>query len=181
MTVKETRKDLESFFHMATWALWFLVMILLAQGAEGASVKSACKLGKSTFRQHSISHRIMSLAQQGSLFDNETSTRLLESSMFSDVEATNHCYMMKEVLNLVLKEVLPPYQQKFQSDMQDVLSFLHDLKSKLSGCTLKGDGSPVQRKINDVKSKLKQLGKNGEIKAISELDLLFRFLGRHCA
>ncbi|XP_027709948.1 interleukin-22 [Vombatus ursinus] len=181
MTVKETQKGLESFFHMATLALCFLLITLLVQGGEGASVKSSCKLEKSTFQQRYISHRIISLAQKGSLFDNETSTRLLERSMFNDVEDTNRCYMMKEILNLVLKEALPPHQQKFKSDMQDVLPFLHDLKSKLNGCTLKGDGSPVQRKIDNVKSKLKQLGKNGEIKAISELDLLFMFLRRYCA
>uniref|UniRef100_A0A4X2M1F4 Interleukin 26 n=1 Tax=Vombatus ursinus TaxID=29139 RepID=A0A4X2M1F4_VOMUR len=132
--MKALPKGLESFFHMATLALCFLLITLLVQGGEGASVKSSCKLEKSTFQQRYISHRIISLAQKGSLFDNETSTRLLERSMFNDVEDTNRCYMMKEILNLVLKEALPPHQQKFKSDMQDVLPFLHDLKSKLNGC-----------------------------------------------
>ncbi|XP_036614919.1 interleukin-22 [Trichosurus vulpecula] len=176
----ETQQLLENFFRKRTLALCFLLMTLLAQG-EGASIKPSCKLKKSSFQGNFISNQTISLARMASLSDNDTSTRLLEHSMFKHVEDTNRCYLMKEILNLVLKEVSPSYPQKFEQYLRDVWPYLHNIRNRLGGCALKGNGSDVQRQIDNMKCKLKQLGKNGVIKIISELDLLLLLLQNHCA
>ncbi|XP_068937856.1 interleukin-22 [Petaurus breviceps papuanus] len=177
----KTQQILESFFHMGSLTLCFLLVTLLAQGGEGTSTKSSCKLRKSNLQPRFISHQIITLAKIASLSDEDTSTRLLESSMFNQVEDTNRCYLMKEILSLVLKKVSVSYPQKFQRYMRDVLPFLHDVKTKLNGCTLMSNGSRVQRQIDIMRNKLIQLGKNGEIKTISEMDLLLMFLRKYCS
>ncbi|XP_043823617.1 interleukin-22 [Dromiciops gliroides] len=180
LIIMETQQNLVSFFPMKTWALCFLLMIFLAQGGKGAVVRPSCKLEKSLFQQRFITQQIILLAREGSLLDNDTSTRFLERSLFSDVEDKDRCYLMKGILSFTVRDVLMSYQEKFPPYMQDVLAFLNGLKSKLNKCTMKGDDSHIQKKIDSMKSQLKQMGKDGEIKVIGEVDLLFTFLGKYC-
>ncbi|XP_072511420.1 interleukin-22 [Notamacropus eugenii] len=176
----KTQQTLGNFFSMGTLALYFLLMTLLTQGGEGASIQPSCKLSKPSLMQYFISNQIFSLAQLASLSDNDTSTRLLERYMFNQVEDTNRCYLMKEILDLTLKSMSPVPQPKFQPYLRDVLPFFNDQKNKLASCTLKGNGRLVRKQMDDLKNKLKRLGKNGEIKIISEMDLLLKLLQKYC-
>lgn len=44
------------------------------------------------------------------------------------------CYLMKQVLNFTLEEVLLPQSDRFQPYMKQVVSFLEKLSKKLSQC-----------------------------------------------
>lgn len=50
------------------------------------------------------------------------------------LQVRQHCYLMKQVLNFTLEEVLLPYSDRFQPYMQEVVSFLAGLSNKLSQC-----------------------------------------------
>lgn len=46
----------------------------------------------------------------------------------------DRCYLMKEVLNFTLEEVLLPQSHRFQPYMQEVVPFLAKLSNRLSQC-----------------------------------------------
>lgn len=50
------------------------------------------------------------------------------------LQMREHCYLMKQVLNFTLEEVLLPQLDRFQPYMQEVVPFLAKLSSKLSPC-----------------------------------------------
>ncbi|XP_056654419.1 interleukin-22 [Monodelphis domestica] len=170
-----------SFFRMESLALGFLLLALLAQGIEGAVVRSPCKLPKSEFHLNEISNQIVNMSQMASLEDMDTSTRFIDSSLFQDVATVDRCYVMKLVLDFALSEGVKPYGDKFQPYTQHVFNFLTSLKSKLSKCVMKFDNIHVLEKIAAMKNKLKQIGKDGGIKIVSELDLLFLYLKKSCS
>lgn len=47
---------------------------------------------------------------------------------------SERCYLMKQVLNFTLEEVLLPQSDRFQPYMQEVVPFLARLSNKLSQC-----------------------------------------------
>ncbi|KAM8980766.1 interleukin-22-like [Sarcophilus harrisii] len=175
----ETRQGLlKSFFPIKTLALCFLLMTLLAQGGEGAS---KCKIARSIFQARHINNQIYYLSKMASDADDDTTTRFIGRLIVKDVEETNRCYVMKEVLNFQLREVLLSYEQKYEKYMRDVLPFLNNVKSKLSSCTMNGDTSKVRRTIDDMRSKVKKLGKHAVVKAMSEMDLMLLYLQGYCS
>ncbi|XP_074077155.1 interleukin-22 [Macrotis lagotis] len=174
----ETEQGLENFSRKTLTLL--LLMTLLIQG-EGASLKAFCRVEKGIFKQLLISRQIILLAKNASLLDNDTNTRFIDHSLFNNVQEADHCFVMREVLNLQLKEVLIPSRDKYQPYMHDVLSFLKDLKTRLNHCTMNSDETVVQKKVDSMKHKIKEMGKDGEVKVISELDLLLYYLRKSCS
>lgn len=50
------------------------------------------------------------------------------------LQVKDHCYLMKQVLNFTLEDVLLPHSDRFQPYMQEVVSFLTKLSNQLSPC-----------------------------------------------
>ncbi|XP_077024242.1 interleukin-22 [Tamandua tetradactyla] len=157
-----------------------LLLALLAQGGAAAPISSHCRLDKSNFQQPYIANRTFMLAKEASLADNNTDVRLIGEKLFRGINMRERCYLMKQVLNFTLEDVLLPQSDKFQPYMQEVVPFLARLNNKLSQCHIQGDDQHIQKNVQKLKETVKKLGEGGEIKAIGELDLLFMFLRNAC-
>ncbi|XP_014716179.1 interleukin-22 [Equus asinus] len=157
-----------------------LLVALWVQGGAAAPLGSHCRLNESDFQQPYIINRTFKLADEASLADNNTDVRLIGEKLFHGVNVRQHCYLMKQVLNFTLEEVLLPYSDRFQPYMQEVVSFLAGLSNKLSQCHIEGDDQHVQKNVQNLKDTVKKLGESGDIKAIGELNLLFMQLKNAC-
>uniref|UniRef100_A0A8D1ZC10 Interleukin 22 n=1 Tax=Sus scrofa TaxID=9823 RepID=A0A8D1ZC10_PIG len=158
-----------------------LLLALWAQGGAAVPITHHCKLDQSNFQQPFITNRTFTLAQEASLADNNTDVRLIGNNLFQGVnQMRERCYLVKQVLNFTLEEVLFPNSDRFHPYMQEVASFLDSLSKKLSQCRIKGDDQHIQRNVNNFKDTVKKLGESGEIKVIGELYLLFMALKNEC-
>ncbi|XP_020008232.1 interleukin-22 [Castor canadensis] len=157
-----------------------LLTALWVQGGTAVPISSHCKLDESDFQQSYITNRTFMLAREASFADNNTDVRLIGKKLLQGVNMREHCYLMKQVLNFTLEEVLLPQLDRFQPYMQEVVPFLAKLSSKLSPCHTGGDDRHIQKNVQKLKDTVKELGESGEIKAIGELDLLFTYLKNAC-
>ncbi|XP_048205755.1 interleukin-22 [Perognathus longimembris pacificus] len=166
---------------MGTLAAGCLLLIVLwVQGGTSVPITSNCRLDESDFQQPYIINRTFMLAEEASFADNNTDVRLIGDKLFRGVHVKKHCYLMKQVLNFTLEEVLLPYSDRFQPYMQEVVPFLVRLSGQLNQCHIMGNDQQVQRKVQQLKDTVKMLGESGEIKAIGELNLLFIALKNAC-
>ncbi|XP_004479257.1 interleukin-22 [Dasypus novemcinctus] len=166
---------------MGTLAASCLLLIaLLLQGGAAVPITSHCRLDKSNFQQSYIANRTFMLAKEASLADNNTDVRLIGERLFRGVNMRERCYLMKQVLNFTLEDVLLPQSDRFQPYMQEVVPFLTRLSNKLSQCHIQGNDQHIQKNVQKLKDTVKKLGEGGEIKAIGELDLLFMALRNAC-
>ncbi|XP_036108718.1 interleukin-22 [Molossus molossus] len=176
-----TQQKSTSFSLMGSLAASCLVLIALSvQGGAAVPIRSYCSLDAYDFRQPYITNYTFMLAKEASLADNNTDVRLIGKKLFHGVNMSEHCYLMKQVLNFTLEEVLLPQSDKFQPYMQEVVGFLTRLSNKLSRCHIESDGQHIHRNVQELKDTVKELGESGEIKAIGELDLLFMNLRNSC-
>uniref|UniRef100_H0WPM1 Interleukin 22 n=2 Tax=Otolemur garnettii TaxID=30611 RepID=H0WPM1_OTOGA len=157
-----------------------LLMVLSLQGGVAAPLGSHCRLDKSNFQQPYITNRTFMLAKEASLADNNTDVRLIGEKLFRGVNMGERCYLLKQVLNFTVDEVLLPQPHRFQPYMQEVVPFLARLSTRLSSCHIEGDDQHIQRNVQKLKDTVRKLGESGEIKAIGELDLLFMALRNAC-
>ncbi|KAI5769321.1 unnamed protein product [Gulo gulo] len=157
-----------------------LLIALWVQGGAAVPIGSHCRLANSDFEQPYITNRTFMLAGEASLADNNTDVRLIGDTLFHGVNKGDHCYLMKEVLNFTLEEVLLPQSHRFQPYMQEVVPFLTKLSNRLSQCQIDSDDQHIQRNVQNLKDTVKKLGEDGEIKAIGELNLLFMALRDAC-
>ncbi|XP_054436257.1 interleukin-22 [Pteronotus mesoamericanus] len=170
-----------NFSPLGTLAASCLLLIALSvQGGAAVPVRSHCRLDRSNFQQPYITNRTFMLAKEASLADNNTDVRLIGEKLFRGVSMSERCYLMKQVLNFTIEEVLLPQSDRFQPYMQEVVPFLARLSNKLSQCHIESDGQHIHRNVQQLKDTVKKLGENGEIKAIGELDLLFMSLRNAC-
>ncbi|NP_473420.2 interleukin-22b precursor [Mus musculus] len=170
-----------SFSLMGTLAASCLLLIALwAQEANALPINTRCKLEVSNFQQPYIVNRTFMLAKEVSLADNNTDVWLIGEKLFRGVSAKDQCYLMKQVLNFTLEDVLLPQSDRFQPYMQEVVPFLTKLSNQLSSCHISGDDQNIQKNVRRLKETVKKLGESGEIKAIGELDLLFMSLRNAC-
>ncbi|ELR46627.1 interleukin-22 [Bos mutus] len=159
-----------------------LVMVLCAQGGAAAPITSHCRLNESDFQEPYIFNHTFTLAQEASLADNITDVRLIGNKLFHGIhQVTKRCYVLKQVLNFILEEVLFPQSDKFHPYMGKVVPFFSRLSKKLSQCHVESDNQHIQRNVQNLKNTVKKLGESGEIKVIGELNLLFTTLKRECA
>ncbi|XP_074123370.1 interleukin-22 [Sminthopsis crassicaudata] len=173
----DTSQGLKNFFSMKTLALCFLLMILLAQGGEGSN----CKIPRSIFLSRFINHQIYSLAKMAGENDFDTVTRFIGQDILENVNKEDRCYVMKEVLNFELKEVLLTFDKKYHQYMREVLPYLNDLRYKLNRCTLQGNPQTVKTIIDNLRTKVDKLGSHAVIKAMSEMDLMLLYLQKFCS
>ncbi|KAM9673841.1 interleukin-22 [Trichechus inunguis] len=157
-----------------------LLIALSVQEGAAVPISSHCRLDKANFQQPYITNRTFMLAKEASLADNNTDVRLTGEKLFHGVHMSERCYLMKQVLNFTLEEVLLPQSDRFQPYMQEVVPFLDRLSNKLSQCHIQGDDQHIQRNVQKLKDTVKKLGESGEIKAIGELGLLFMALRNAC-
>uniref|UniRef100_A0A8C3YSI8 Interleukin 22 n=1 Tax=Catagonus wagneri TaxID=51154 RepID=A0A8C3YSI8_9CETA len=174
------QKSGSSFLLETLAASCLLLLALWAQGGVAVPITCPCRLDSSNFQQPYITNRTFTLAQEASLEDNNTDVRLIGNDLFQGVKMTERCYLMKQVLNFTVEEVLFPNSDRYQPYMQEVVSFLDKLSKKLSQCRIEGDDQHIQRNVNKFKDTVKELGESGEIKVIGELYLLFMALKNEC-
>ncbi|KAK2506186.1 hypothetical protein MC885_017138 [Smutsia gigantea] len=174
------QKTVSSSFLGPLAASCLLLITLWVQGGAAVPISSHCRLDKSNFQQPYITNRTFMLAKEASLADNNTDVRLIGEKLFSRVNMRERCYLMKQVLNFTLEEVLLSQSDRFQPLMQEVVPFLARLSNKLRQCHIASDGQHIQRNVQKLKDTVKKLGESGEIKAIGELDLLFMALRNYC-
>ncbi|XP_006886165.1 PREDICTED: interleukin-22 [Elephantulus edwardii] len=174
------QKSVSSSLWGSVAACYILLTALSIQGGTAVPIKSHCMLNQTDFQQPYVINRTLMLAKEASLADNNTDVRLIEDKLLSGVHVSEHCYLMKQVLNFTIEDVLLPYSDRFQPHMQQVVSIMTRFRNQLSQCHIQGDGQQVQRNVQKLKDTVKQLGESGEIKVIGEMDLLFFALKDAC-
>ncbi|XP_012874046.1 PREDICTED: interleukin-22 [Dipodomys ordii] len=174
------QKSVSSSFMGTLAAGCLLLLALWAQEGASVPVTSNCWLDRSQFQQPYIINRTFMLAEEASFADNNTDVRLIGDKLWQGIHGKRKCYLMKQVLNFTLEEVLFPYSDRFQPYMQDVVHFLARLSSQLNQCHIKDDDQHIQKNVQKLKDTVKMLGESGEIKAIGEVYLLFTALKDAC-
>ncbi|XP_005480634.2 interleukin-22 [Zonotrichia albicollis] len=155
-----------------------LTSSLPLKGAPGAH--HACRLRKVHFQQPYIRNRTYTLAKTASASDKDTDNRLIGQQLFANIRENNRCYMMKSVVELVVKDVLLTEVKSQYANVEEVAQFLASLTSELSSCQFSGKGDHIEKNLEQMKNKMEQLGENGKTKAIGELDLLFDYMENAC-
>ncbi|NWU56716.1 IL22 protein, partial [Dromas ardeola] len=151
---------------------------------KGAGLAStahhACRLRKINFQQPYIRNRTYTLAKMARVSDEDTDNRLIGQQIYVNVKENNRCYMMKRIVEIVVNDVLLTEAKDQYLYIEEVAHFLTCLTSELSRCEFSGPGEHIEKNLEEMKSKMKQLGENGKNKAIGELDLLFDYIENAC-
>ncbi|TFK08026.1 Interleukin-22 [Platysternon megacephalum] len=150
------------------------------KGAQVAPASHACRLRKISFQQSYIRNRTYTLAKLARLSDQDTDNRLIGQQLYINVQETNRCYVMKRVIEIVVDEVLLSVPRNRYPHIHEVAQFLAALSTELSGCKFSGHREHVEKNLEEMKDKMKQLGVSGKNKAIGELDLLFDYMENAC-
>ncbi|KFO13984.1 Interleukin-22 [Balearica regulorum gibbericeps] len=151
---------------------------------KGAGLAStalhACRLRKINFQQPYIRNRTYTLAKMVQVSDQDTDNRLIGQQLYLNVKENNRCYMMKRIVEIVVKDVLLTEAKDQYPYVEEVAQFLASLTSELSRCKFSGHREHIEKNLEEMKSKMKKLGENGKTKAIGELDLLFDYIENAC-
>ncbi|NWY08706.1 IL22 protein, partial [Aphelocoma coerulescens] len=148
---------------------------------KGASTAHhACRLRKINFQQPYIRNRTYTLAKTASASDKDTDNRLIGQQLFVNIRENNRCYLMKRVVEFVVKDVLLTEVKYQYPYVEEVAQFLASLTSELSSCKFSGQKEHIEKNLEQMKKKMEQLGENGKTKAIGELDLLFDYMENTC-
>ncbi|KFO58442.1 Interleukin-22 [Corvus brachyrhynchos] len=148
---------------------------------KGASTAHhACKLRKINFQQPYIRNRTYTLAKTVHASDKDTDNRLIGQQLFVNIKENNRCYLMKRVVEFVVKDVLLTEVKYQYPYVEEVAQFLASLTSELSSCKFSGQKEHIEKNLEQMKKKMEQLGENGKTKAIGELDLLFDYMENAC-
>ncbi|XP_009575597.1 PREDICTED: interleukin-22 [Fulmarus glacialis] len=151
---------------------------------KGAGLASpahhACRLRQINFQQPYIRNRTYTLAKMARVLDQDTDNRLIGQQLYLNIKENNRCYMMKRIVEIVVKDVLLTEAKDQYPYVEEVAQFLASLTSELSRCKFSGHREHIEKNLEEMKSKMKQLGENGKTKAIGELDLLFDYIENAC-
>ncbi|XP_036312548.1 interleukin-22 [Pipistrellus kuhlii] len=170
-----------SFSLMGTLAASCLLLIALSvQGGAAVPIRSYCRLNESDIQVSYFTNRTFKMAEEVSLIDNNTDVRLIGDKLYDGVDMNARCYVMKQVLNFTLEEVLLPEFERFPPYMKEVVSFLKKLSNMLSQCHIESYDQHIHGNVQKLKDTVKELGESGKIKAIGEVNLLLRYLNEAC-
>ncbi|KFQ56680.1 Interleukin-22 [Pelecanus crispus] len=151
---------------------------------KGAGLASTahhpCRLRKFNFQQPYIRNRTYTLAKMVQVSDQDTDNRFIGQQLYANIKENNRCYMMKRTVETVVKDVLLTEAKDQYPYVEEVAQFLASLTSELSRCKFSGHKEHIEKNLEEMKSKMKQLGENGKTKAIGELDLLFDYIENAC-
>ncbi|KAM9292947.1 interleukin-22 [Morus bassanus] len=140
----------------------------------------ACRLSDTKFKQLRIRNYTYTLAKMARVLDHDTDNRLIGQQLYVNIKENNRCYMMKRAVEIVVKDVLLTNTKHQYPYVEEVAHFLATLTSELNRCKFSGHREHIEKNLEELKSKLKQLGENGKTKAIGELDLLFDYIENAC-
>ncbi|NXC47750.1 IL22 protein, partial [Penelope pileata] len=140
----------------------------------------ACRLREINFQQPYIRNRTYTLAKMASASDQDTDNRLIGQQIYINIRENNRCYMMKRVAEVIVKDVLLTVAKDQYPYAEEVAQFMASLTSELSRCRFSGNREHIEKNLEEMKRKMKQLGENGKNKAIGELDLLFDYIENAC-
>ncbi|NXR54053.1 IL22 protein, partial [Hippolais icterina] len=155
-----------------------LTSCLPLKGAPAAH--HACRLRKINFQQPYIRNRTYTLAKTVHASDKDTDNRLIGQQLFVNIRENNRCYLMKRVVEFIVKDVLLTEVKNQYPYVEEVAQFLASLTSELSSCQFSGKREHIEKNLDQMKNKMEQLGENGKTKAIGELDLLFDYMENAC-
>ncbi|XP_031445473.1 interleukin-22 [Phasianus colchicus] len=145
-----------------------------------SNAHQACKLRKINFQLPYIRNRTYTLAEMARVSDQDTDNRFIGQQIYVNIRENNRCYMMKRITEIILKDVLLTEAKERYPYVEDVAQFLASLTSELSRCKSSGNREHIEKNLEEMKSKMKELGENGKNKAIGELDLLFDYIENAC-
>ncbi|XP_042672150.1 interleukin-22 [Centrocercus urophasianus] len=145
-----------------------------------SNAHQACSLRKINFQQPYIRNRTYTLAEMARVSDQDTDNRFIGQQIYVNIRENNRCYMMKRITEIILKDVLLTETKERYPYAEDVAQFLASLTSELSRCKYSGNREHIEKNLEEMKSKMKELGENGKNKAIGELDLLFDYIENAC-
>ncbi|NXN83895.1 IL22 protein, partial [Bombycilla garrulus] len=154
-----------------------LTSCLPLKGASAAH--HACRLRMISFQPY-IRNRTYTLAKMVHASDKDTDNRLIGQQLFVNIRENNRCYVMKRVVELVVKDVLLTEVKNQYPYVDEVAQFLASLTSELSTCRFSGKREHIEKNLEQMKNKMEQLGANGKTKAVGELDLLFDYMENAC-
>ncbi|NWI66918.1 IL22 protein, partial [Todus mexicanus] len=175
--------------HFSGWVIFcccccFPLLLTSPLPPKGAGMASTahhvCRLKKIHFQQPYIRNRTYTLASMARVSDQDTDNRLIGQQLYVNIKENNRCYMMKRVVEIVVKDVLLTEAKNQYADAKEVAEFLATLTSELRSCKSSGQGEHIEKNLEEMKNKMEQLGENGKTKAIGELDLLFDYLENAC-
>uniref|UniRef100_A0A8C3RLM8 Interleukin-22 n=1 Tax=Chelydra serpentina TaxID=8475 RepID=A0A8C3RLM8_CHESE len=168
------------FFCFCCLPFLLLALPMPPKGAGIAPAGHSCRLRKISFQQSYIRNRTYSLAKLARLSDQDTDNRLIGQQLYINVQETNRCYVMKRVIEIIVDEVLLSVPRNRYPYIHEVAQFLAALSTELRGCKFAGHREHVEKNLEEMKDKIKQLGVSGKNKAIGELDLLFDYMENAC-
>ncbi|XP_049638982.1 interleukin-22 [Suncus etruscus] len=175
------QRPANSFLKGVMTASCLLLIALWVQGGAAWPIGPHCRLDKSDLPSAQVTNHTFRLAEEASLADNNTDVRLFgRHQLFRGVNATDYCYVMKQVLNFTVEEVLLLHSHRYQPYMDTVLSYLIRINHKLNHCYIERDDQNIQRNVQELKDTVRELGESGEIKVIGELNLLRGLLVTKC-
>ncbi|XP_004676574.1 PREDICTED: interleukin-22 [Condylura cristata] len=180
-----TLQKSDSLSLMGTLAASCLLLIALSvPGGEAAPIGSLCKLDKAEFTEYITNYTYL-LFKEAASEDKNTDVRLIwDIKLFRHVIKTERCYLMKQVLNFTLEELLMPFSQessRFLPYMPEVVSFLKRLSNKLNQCHIESKNPHIQKNVQELKDTVKKLGESAKTKVTGEVNLLFEMLRKSCA
>ncbi|XP_067906152.1 uncharacterized protein [Heterodontus francisci] len=115
-------------------------------------------------------------------FDQDTDTRLIGKDLFQGLEGSGGCYVLKEVIDFYLGNVLASEElHNKYSHLKEVKEFLTILmKRHMFDCDAE-DKKQANENIKLLKEKLNQVSETREAKVIGELFMLLQEIGTHCS
>ncbi|KAM9388086.1 interleukin-22 [Phaethornis superciliosus] len=151
------------------------------KGRGVASTTShGCKLSKTHFQPPYIRNVTYTLAKMAKVSDHDTDNRFIGQHLFVNIKENNRCYMMKRVMEIVVKDVLAEAKKLYPTAEKVAEFFARLTKEELGSCNSSGPKEPIEKNLGEMKTKMKQLGDKGKTKAIGELDLLFDYTEGAC-
>ncbi|GCB70209.1 hypothetical protein scyTo_0008522 [Scyliorhinus torazame] len=170
-----------SFQSLAVLVLgYFAFMANCAPLMEAKRPHGICHVEEQLLR--GMRHKVHALSKEAQEIDEDTDTRLIGKDLFQGLEGHDGCYVLKEVIDFYLGNVLASDELHHRySRLQEVKEFLAILTRRhMSDC-----GVAQKRQANDnidgLKQKLNQLRETREAKVIGELFMLLQELGKHCS
>ncbi|NWI16782.1 IL22 protein, partial [Crypturellus soui] len=146
----------------------------------GVPAHHACRLRKINFQLPYLRNRTYTLARMARASDQDTDNRFIGQQLYANIKENNRCYMMKRVMEIIVKDVLLSEAKDWYPYTREVAQFLASMTSELSRCKYSGHKEHIEKNLEEMTSKMKKLGVNGKNKAIGELNLLFEYIENAC-
>ncbi|XP_078423700.1 interleukin-22-like [Cetorhinus maximus] len=159
---------------------YFAIMASCAPWLEAKPSDMVCHVEEQLLR--GMRHKVHALSKEAQIFDMDTDTRLIGNDLFQGLEGRAGCYVLKEVIDFYLGNVLASDElHATYSHLQEVKEFLTILiRRHMSDCGT-GDKTQAHNNINLLKQKLNQLSGIREAKVVGELFMLLQEIGKRCS